>query len=77
MSSKTFDNGTICASEQSIVTDACIADQVRAALQEQGGYFLTGEALTKVKTVMERGNGSMNPAIVGRDAVTIAGVAGH
>ena len=76
MSSKTFDNGTICASEQSIVTDACIADQVRAALQEQGGYFLTGEALTKVKTVMERGNGSMNPAIVGRDAVTIAGVAG-
>lgn len=76
MSSKTFDNGTICASEQSIVTESCIADRVRAALQAQGGYFLTGEKLAKVKNVMERGNGSMNPAIVGRDAKTIARIAG-
>ncbi|MFW5488277.1 MAG: acetaldehyde dehydrogenase (acetylating) [Desulfovibrio sp.] len=76
MSSKTFDNGTICASEQSIVTEACIADKVRAALVAQGGYFLEGEKLAKVKAVMERGNGSMNPAIVGRDAEYIASVAG-
>ena len=76
MSSKTFDNGTICASEQSIVTEACIADKVRATLEAQGGYFLTGEKLEKVKRVMERGNGSMNPAIVGRDALSIAHVAG-
>ena len=76
MSSKTFDNGTICASEQSIVTESCIADKVRATLEAQGGYFLTGEKLEKVKRVMERGNGSMNPAIVGRDAQTIARIAG-
>jgi Pyruvate-formate lyase len=52
MSSKTFDNGTICASEQSIVTESCIADKVRATLEAQGGYFLTGEKLEKVKRLM-------------------------
>jgi len=76
MSSKTFDNGTICASEQSIVTESCIADKVRAVMEAQGCYFLAGEKLEKVKRVMERGNGSMNPAIVGRDALSIARVAG-
>ena len=76
MSSKTFDNGTICASEQSIVTESCIAAKVRATLEAQGAYFLQGEKLEKVKNVMERGNGSMNPAIVGRDALTIARIAG-
>ncbi|QGY41896.1 acetaldehyde dehydrogenase (acetylating) [Pseudodesulfovibrio cashew] len=76
MASKTFDNGTVCASEQSIVVDRVIADQVKAALIAQGGYFLQGEDLTKVKAVMERGNGTMNPAIVGRDAAHIAKLAG-
>ena len=76
MASKTFDNGTICASEQSIVTESVIAAQVKRALIAQGGFFLEGENLTRVKAVMERGNGSMNPAIVGRDAMTIARIAG-
>lgn len=74
--SKTFDNGTVCASEQSIVTDAAIADKVRAAVIAHGGYFLEGEKLEKVKRIMERGNGSMNPRIVGRDAACIAAMAG-
>jgi acetaldehyde dehydrogenase (acetylating) len=74
--SKTFDNGTVCASEQSIVTEKIIADKVRAALVANGGYFLEGDKLTRVKAVMERGNGSMNPAIVGRDACYIARLAG-
>lgn len=74
--SKTFDNGTVCASEQSIVTDAVIADKVKAAVIAQGGYFLEGEKLEKVKRIMERGNGSMNPDIVGRDAACIAKLAG-
>ncbi|WP_419781118.1 acetaldehyde dehydrogenase (acetylating) [Maridesulfovibrio sp.] len=74
--SKTFDNGTVCASEQSVITESCIAEQVKAELIAQGGYFLYGEDLTKVKAVMERGNGSMNPAIVGRDACYIAKLAG-
>lgn len=75
-SSKTFDNGTVCASEQSIVTESVIADKVKAALIANGGYFLEGEKLEKVKRIMERGNGSMNPAIVGRDAQYIAKLAG-
>lgn len=74
--SKTFDNGTVCASEQAIVTETVIADKVRATLIAQGAYFLEGEKLEKVKRVMERGNGSMNPAIVGRDAAYIAKLAG-
>jgi acetaldehyde dehydrogenase (acetylating) len=74
--SKTFDNGTICASEQSIVTESCIAEKVKAAVIANGGYFLQGEDLSKVKAIMERGNGSMNPAIVGRDAQYIADLAG-
>ncbi len=73
--SKTFDNGTICASEQSIIVDAIIANQVRKAVIERGGYFLEGEKLEKVKRIMERADGSMNPAIVGRDALTIAKIA--
>ena len=76
MASKTFDNGTICASEQAIITDNVIDSQVRATLQAQGGYFLQGECLEKVKKVMERPNGAMNPAIVGRDAQYIANLAG-
>lgn len=74
--SKTFDNGTICCSEQSIVTEAVIAPQVRRSVIAQGGFFLEGENLAKVKAIMERGNGTMNPAIVGRDAKTIARIAG-
>ncbi|CCO23634.1 acetaldehyde dehydrogenase (acetylating) [Maridesulfovibrio hydrothermalis] len=74
--SKTFDNGTVCASEQSIVTESCIAEKVKAAVIACGGYFLHGEDLTKVKAVMERANGSMNPDIVGRDACYIAKIAG-
>lgn len=74
--SKTFDNGTICASEQSIVTEGVIADKVRNAVIAQGGYFLEGEKLEKVKRIMERADGSMNPAIVGRDALSIAKIAG-
>ena len=74
--SKTFDYGTICASEQAIVTEACIADKVKASVIAQGGVFLEGEKLAKVKRIMERPNGAMNPAIVGRSAMAIAKIAG-
>ncbi len=74
--SKLFDNGTVCASEQSIVTEAVIADKVKAALIAEGAYFLEGEKLARVKRVMERGNGAMNPDIVGRDAAAVARIAG-
>ncbi len=74
--SKTFDNGTVCASEQAIVTENVIADKVKERLIAKGGHFLTGDDLLKVRAVMERAGGSMNPAVVGRDAAYIASLAG-
>lgn len=74
--SKTFDNGTICASEQSIVTERCINEQVIAELKRQGGYFLSEEESDKVGRFIMRANGTMNPKIVGRSAQTIADMAG-
>lgn len=74
--SKTFDNGTICASEQSIITETCIKDQVIAELKKQGGYFLTPDESDKVGRFIMRANGTMNPKIVGRTAQAIADMAG-
>lgn len=74
--SKTFDNGTICASEQSIVTERIIEDKVKEEIKRQGGYFLEGEKLAKVVKVMERPNGGMNPKIVGKSAEEIADMVG-
>lgn len=74
--SKTFDNGTICASEQSIVTEQCIKDQVVAEAKRQGGYFLSPEESEKVGRFIMRANGTMNPKIVGRSAQAIADMAG-
>ena len=74
--SKTFDNGTICASEQSIVTERCIKDQVIAEAKRQGGYFLSPEESEKVGRFIMRANGTMNPKIVGRSAQAIADIAG-
>ena len=74
--SKTFDNGTICASEQSIITERCIKDKVVAEVEKQGGYFLTAEQSEKVSRLILRANGTMNPKIVGRSAQTIAEMAG-
>ena len=75
MASKTFDNGTVCASEQSIVTEAVIEAQVAREFVCQGGYFLNEEQVARVRPIMERADGSMNPAIVGRDAQYIANLA--
>lgn len=74
--SKTFDNGTICASEQSIVTEACIKDQVIAEVKKQGGYFMSEEETAKVGRFIMRANGTMNPKIVGKSAQVIADMAG-
>lgn len=74
--SKTFDNGTICASEQSIVTEKCIANEVIREAKSQGGYFMNHEESEKVSKFLLRANGTMNPAIVGRTAKYIADMAG-
>ena len=76
MDSKTFDNGTICASEQSIVAESCVADQVEAEFKRQGGYFMTDGESEKVSRFILRANGTMNPKIVGKSAAAIADMAG-
>lgn len=76
MDSKTFDNGTICASEQSIVTEQCIKDEVIAEVKRQGGYFLDKEQSDKLEKMIMRSNNTMNPAIVGKSVQTIAKMAG-
>ena len=74
--SKTFDNGTICASEQSIVTEYCIKDKVVEEVKRQGGYFLNEEETKKLSGFILRANGTMNPKIVGKSAKVIADMAG-
>jgi len=76
MESKLFDNGTVCASEQAIISEKVIADRVRQTLHSAGGYFLEGERLAKIKGLMERPGGGMNPRIVGKSAADLAKMAG-
>ena len=76
LDSKTFDNGVICASEQSIVTEAIIKDDVIAELKRQGAYFLNKDERNKVAAILMRANNTMNPKIVGRSALYIASMAG-
>ncbi|SHJ56501.1 acetaldehyde dehydrogenase [Hathewaya proteolytica DSM 3090] len=74
--SKTFDNGVICASEQSIVIEECMREKVMLEVQAQGGYFLNREESKKLGSFILRANGTMNPAIVGKSVETLAKLAG-
>ena len=76
MDSKTFDNGTICASEQSIICDEDMVPAVRAEMEKQGAYFLNESEREKLGRYILRANGTMNPEIVGRSVETIARLAG-
>lgn len=73
--SKTFDNGVICASEQSVVVVDEIYNQVRERFATHGGYILQGKELKAVQDVILK-NGSLNAAIVGQTAYKIAEMAG-
>lgn len=66
LDSKTFDNGTICASEQSVVVETCSKDAVVAEFKKQGAYFLSKEEADQLGKFIMRANGTMNPQIVGR-----------
>ena len=73
--SKTFDNGMICASEQSVIVLNNVYDEVRAEFERRGCYFLNPEETEKVrKTIII--NGALNAKIVGQKAHTIANLAG-
>ena len=73
--SKTFDNGMICASEQSVIVLESIYDKVKDEFQKRGCYFLNEDELEKVrKTIII--NGALNAKIVGQTAHTIGNLAG-
>ena len=73
--SKTFDNGMICASEQSVIVLDSIYDKVKKEFAYRGCYFLNPEETEKVrKTIII--NGALNAKIVGQKAHTIAALAG-
>ena len=73
--SKTFDNGMICASEQSVTVLYSVYDEVRAEFARRGCYFLKGDELDQVRhTILI--NGALNAKIVGQSAHTIAALAG-
>ena len=73
--SKTFDNGMICASEQSVIVHQNIYDAVKAEFADRGCYFLDPEETEKVrKTIII--NGALNAKIVGQPAAKIAALAG-
>ncbi len=73
--SKTFDNGMICASEQSVIVDTTIYDRVRQEFLARGCHFLSEEEAELVRQVLLV-NGSLNAKIVGQSAHTIAALAG-
>lgn len=73
--SKTFDNGMICASEQSCIVDKKIYDKVKKEFSKRGAYFLKDDEIDKVrKTILI--NGALNAKIVGQSAYNIAKLAG-
>ena len=76
LDSKTFDNGTICASEQSIICDEDMVDAIRVEMEAQGAYFLDEAESAQLGRFILRANGTMNPEIVGRSVETIAKLAG-
>ncbi len=71
-----FDNGTICASEQSVVCDAPVEGEVREQFTRQGGHFLSPSEADAVAKVLLTPQRSLNPGIVGRSAKDIADLAG-
>ncbi|MFN0278368.1 MAG: aldehyde dehydrogenase family protein [Pyrinomonadaceae bacterium] len=76
LTSTCFDNGTICASEQSVVVDAPIAAQVREQFKLQGGHFLNQNEADAVAKVLLTPQKTLNAGIVGKSAKFIADQAG-
>ncbi|MDY5931100.1 MAG: bifunctional acetaldehyde-CoA/alcohol dehydrogenase [Candidatus Ornithospirochaeta sp.] len=75
--SKTFDNGVVCASEQSIICHKDIYQEVKKTLKEEGAHFLNKEEMALLEPIiLDPKRGTVNPKIVGQSAYTIAQIAG-
>jgi acetaldehyde dehydrogenase (acetylating) len=72
IASRTFDNGIVSASEQSIVAEDCIADEVRQELRRKGAYFMSGQEAEQLSKLFFRPDDSINPEIVGKSAIELA-----
>jgi acyl-CoA reductase-like NAD-dependent aldehyde dehydrogenase len=74
--SKTFDYGTVCASEQSIVVEKSMEAQVMEAGRARGFYFMNTEEAGRLAKLLFKPNGTLNPDIVGKSAAVLADKAG-
>ena len=74
--SKTFDNGVVCASEQSIIVMDSIYDKVRREILERGGYILNKQEKDKLRKTILTESGALNSEIVGQSAYNIGKLAG-
>ncbi len=76
LKSKTFDNGTVCASEQSIIVERPMEEKVKTAAKAMGFYFMSAEEAGKLAKLLFRPTGALNPEIVGKKATKLAEMAG-
>ncbi|MBQ7340604.1 MAG: acetaldehyde dehydrogenase (acetylating) [Oscillospiraceae bacterium] len=74
--SKTFDYGTVCASEQSIIVEAPLEAQVKQVAKTMGFYFMNTEEAGHLAKLLFRPTGALNPEIVGKSALVLAEKAG-
>lgn len=70
--SRTFDNGIVSASEQAVVAEDCIADEVRQEFRKNGAYFMTGQESEQLGKLFFRPDNSINPESVGKSAIELA-----
>src|SRR5262245_11568059 len=73
---KTFDNGVLCSSENSVVVDEAIAEDVKREFQAQGGYFMNKSEMDAVAKMLVTPQRLPNPALVGKTALEIAAKCG-
>lgn len=76
IASRTFDYGIVSASEQSIVAEECIAEEVRQELRKNGAYFMTSQESEQLSKFFFRPDDSINPEFVGKPAVELAQLSG-
>ena len=76
LKSKTFDNGTVCASEQSIIVEKALEETVRREARDLGFYFMNEEEAGRLAKLLFRPTGALNPEIVGKTAIFLAEKAG-
>ena len=75
LESKSFDYGTVCASEQSIIVEKTMEQKVRSKAQEMGFYFMNEEEAGRLAKLLFRPTGTLNPEIVGKSAEVLAKMA--